>query len=225
MAAVARGDEAKAAIVATAERLFAERGIEAVSLRDVSAAAGQRNHSAAQYHFGDRQGLVAAVYDNRMRLVDARRHAYLEALQAAGRGDDVQGLVEATVVPLTDVVAEVDAWYARFLARMRWEAEAWAVVASLSASASFRRVVAGLNRALADLPAGVRRHRIDQMLTLAVGTIAGWEGAPARGERRLSRADLAADLVSTGVALLCAPRTPTHALLHSRAPDLTGAPT
>src|SRR5215831_7802458 len=84
----ASGDAARAALVESAERLFAERGIEAVSLRDVCAAAGQRNHSAAQYHFGDRQGLVAAVYEARMREVDERRHAYLDSLRASGRDHD-----------------------------------------------------------------------------------------------------------------------------------------
>src|SRR3954447_14942223 len=103
-----RGDDARTALVEQAERLFAERGIEAVSLRDVSAAAGQRNHSAAQYHFGDRPGLVAAVYENRMRHVDARRHGYVAALDEVGRADDVRGLVEATVVPLLDVVAHAE---------------------------------------------------------------------------------------------------------------------
>jgi AcrR family transcriptional regulator len=222
MVLVPRGDAARASIVAAAERLFAERGIETVSLRDVSAAAGQRNHSAAQYHFGDRRGLVAAVYENRMRHVDARRHAYLAALGEAGRADDVRGLVEANVVPLLDVVAHADGWYARFIARMRWEPAAWDVVVSLSASASFREVVRGLNRVLSDLPPAVRRHRIDQMLTLTIGTIAGWEGAPGRGERRLSRTQLADDLVSTAVALLLAPCEPIEPLAISAPLDLTG---
>ena len=42
------------------ERLAAERGIAAMSLREVQAAAGQRNKSAAQYHFGSRTGLIEA---------------------------------------------------------------------------------------------------------------------------------------------------------------------
>ena len=218
-----RGDAARASIVATAERLFAERGIETVSLRDVSAAAGQRNHSAAQYHFGDRRGLIAAVYENRMRHVDARRHAYLAALDDADRGEEIRGLVEANVVPLLDVVADAEGWYGRFLARMRWEPAGWDVVLSLSASGSFREVVRRLNRALADVPPAVRRHRLDQMLTLAIGTIAGWEGAPARGEKRLGRAQLADDLVSTSVALLLAPCVPIEPLAISAQPDLTGA--
>ena len=35
-----------------AEPLFAEKGIEQVSLREIVAASGQRNLSAARYHFG-----------------------------------------------------------------------------------------------------------------------------------------------------------------------------
>src|SRR5205823_3611856 len=142
-----------------------------------------------------------------------------------GRRDDVQGLVEATLVPLLDVVAEADGWYARFLARMRWEPEASDVVVSLSASASFRHVVVGLNRALHDLAPAVRRHRIDQLLTLGIGTLAGWEGAPSRGEQRLSRSQLADDLISTGVALLGAPSVPMPRVSSSARADLTGAST
>src|SRR3954468_21880824 len=116
MAMEGRGDAARSAVLDAAERLFAERGIEAVSLRDVSAAAGQRNHSAAQYHFGDRQGLVAAVFDRRMRVVGERRHALLDELEANGDASDTDAIVAAIVVPLTEVVARSDAWYGRFLA-------------------------------------------------------------------------------------------------------------
>ena len=50
-------------LIAAAETLFAERGIEGVSLREINAAAGQRNASSIQYHFGNRDGLLAAVID------------------------------------------------------------------------------------------------------------------------------------------------------------------
>src|SRR5271165_1043188 len=39
-------------VVAAAERLFAERGVEAVSLREVAKAATSRNTAVAHYHFG-----------------------------------------------------------------------------------------------------------------------------------------------------------------------------
>ena len=198
---MARGDAARAALVESAERLFAERGIEGVSLRDVSKDAGQRNNSAAQYHFDDRQGLIAAVYEHRMRHVDERRHTHLAQLKE----HDVRGLVEATVIPLLEVVAETGGWYARFLARTRWDPMAWGVLQSLPTATSFELVVRGLDRELAPLPRAIRRSRIDQMLTLVLGTLAGWEGAPDRNARRLDRATLAAELVETAVALLTAP--------------------
>jgi len=191
-------------LVASAERLFALRGVEAVSLRDVCADAGQRNHSAAQYHFGDRAGLVGAVYENRMRHVDRRRG---ERLAVLGE-DDVRGLVEALVVPLVEVVDETAGWYARFLARTRWDPAAWQVVLAGPSTAGFAAAMRRLDRALRDGPGldpAVRRSRLDQLLTLVVGTLAGWEGAPDRGEARLAAPALAAELVETGLAVLTAP--------------------
>jgi AcrR family transcriptional regulator len=208
-----RGDRARAALIENAERLFAERGIEAVSLRDVCAAAGQRNHNAAQYHFGDREGLVAAVYEARMRLVDERRHAFLDALRADGRDRDIASLVEAVVAPLIEIVDETDGWYGRFLGRSRWEQGAWGVMQDLPTATSFSAAMRLLGRQLTDLPRPIRHHRLDQFMTLVIGTIAGWEGAPDRGEKRLTAQALAAELVTTSVAILTAP---------SR--QLTGAP-
>src|SRR5688500_4953745 len=87
-------------LVETAERLFAEQGIDAVSLRDVSAAAGQRNRSAAQYHFGSRQGLVLAILEHRMAAINRDRSARL----ASDGSADIRTLVEALVVPLVAAV-------------------------------------------------------------------------------------------------------------------------
>ncbi len=109
------------ALIAHAERMFAERGVEAVSLRDVNTAAGQRNHSAAQYHFGDRAGLIAAVYESRMSVVNERRVRMLQELDASGRDDDLAALVEVLVVPMVEVVAETAGWYGRFVAQLRWD--------------------------------------------------------------------------------------------------------
>jgi cytochrome P450 len=48
-------------ILATTERLFAERGIHAVSNRQISEAAGQGNSAAVGYHFGTKADLVRAI--------------------------------------------------------------------------------------------------------------------------------------------------------------------
>ena len=39
-------------IIRAAEELFAARGIDSVSLREINRAAGQSNTGAVQYHFG-----------------------------------------------------------------------------------------------------------------------------------------------------------------------------
>ena len=203
---------AREALVAQAERLFAERGIEGVSLRDVSAAAGQRNHSAAQYHFGDRAGLVRAVYDARMVAVNERRERHLLVIEDAGRLGDPGALVEAVVVPLVDVVTAIDSWYARFLVRARWEPLAIRVVAELPAADPMRAVSTHLLRALAPLPRDVRRSRVDQLHTLVIGTLAGWEWSRDNGDRHLPVHVLTDELVATGVAVVTAPRSASSAV-------------
>ena len=82
-----------------AERLFAEQGIEGPTLREVGAAAGQKNHSAVQYHFGDRQGLLAAVLEPHLDDLDRRRGAMLASL-AAGGPPTVDELVDVLILPL-----------------------------------------------------------------------------------------------------------------------------
>ena len=48
-------------LIETAERLFAEKGIDNVSLREINRAAGQKNVAALHYHFGTRESLLEAI--------------------------------------------------------------------------------------------------------------------------------------------------------------------
>lgn len=188
-----------------AERLFAEHGIAGVSLRDVSAAAGHRNHSAAQYHFGDRRGLVAAVYLSHMERVNARRSALLAELVEVGTTDDVRSLVHAVILPVVEEIATSEGWYARFLVRTRWDPVAVDVIAGLESTTGLLEIVRHLVAALQQLPAPIRQSRLDQLFNLVVTTLASWEWAHDRGERRLPVDALVADLTATGTAVLLAP--------------------
>lgn len=87
-----------------AERLFAEQGIETVSIRQIVLASGQGNLSAAHYHFGSREGLIRALLERRMVEVDSLRHQRLDCLLADGRGRDVDAIVECAVGTLVDVL-------------------------------------------------------------------------------------------------------------------------
>ncbi|GGV37807.1 putative transcriptional regulator, TetR family protein [Actinomadura cremea] len=90
-----------------AERLYAGRGVDAVSLREIVQEAGVRNATAVQYHFGDRAGMVRAVFARHAPEVEARRHALLDACEADGAdGGDVRALAAALVRPLTARLAD-----------------------------------------------------------------------------------------------------------------------
>lgn len=91
-------------LIRAAERLFAERGSDVVSLREINTAAGSTNASAIQYHFGGRSGLIRAVLDKHDVAIEARRHGLLDAYEAEGDGD-LRALGVALVGPLA---AELD---------------------------------------------------------------------------------------------------------------------
>lgn len=97
-------NSARDQLVAAAEELYAARGIDGVSLREINAAAGARNASALQYHFGDRAGLLRAVLAKHRAGVEERRHALLDEIEAAG-GAHLRDLAAALVLPLA---AELD---------------------------------------------------------------------------------------------------------------------
>ena len=50
-------------LIDAAVQLYGDRSIDAVSLREISAAAGQKNPNALQYHFGDRDGCLLYTSD------------------------------------------------------------------------------------------------------------------------------------------------------------------
>jgi AcrR family transcriptional regulator len=87
------------ALIQAAERLFAEHGSDAVSLRDIIAASGVTNASAVQYHFGDRRGMVRAILAKHAVEIERRRHELLDAYEVTGE-PDVRGLAAALVRPL-----------------------------------------------------------------------------------------------------------------------------
>lgn len=97
----ASGDMAdvKLRMVSVAERLFANGGINGVSLREIATAAGQRNHFAVQYHFGTRENLVQAIFDQRMAEMEPIREAMLARAREDGRLEDTRTLAEIVYLP------------------------------------------------------------------------------------------------------------------------------
>lgn len=99
--------ETRDRLIHAAERLFAARGIDAVSLREINRASGARNAIAVQYHFEDRSGIIRAVLQKHRPDVEARRHAMLDQYEADGT-PDLRRLAAALVRPWAAKLADPD---------------------------------------------------------------------------------------------------------------------
>ena len=97
----------KPRLISAAEQLFAARGIDAVSLREINRASGARNAIAVQYHFEDRAGVVRAVLEKHRPDIEARRHAMLDQYEADAT-PDLRRLAAALVRPLAAKLADLD---------------------------------------------------------------------------------------------------------------------
>lgn len=90
-------------ILDTAERLFAERGLEATSIRDITAAAAV-NLGAINYHFGTKQKLIVAALNRHIEPVDQQRLALLDEAErkAGNRPPTIESLLEAMIRPAVE---------------------------------------------------------------------------------------------------------------------------
>ena len=190
----------RAALVDAAERLFAERGIAGVSLREIGVAAGQRKSNAAQYHFGDRDGLVRAILLARSAGVNERRRAVLSST-----GEEGGGLARALVEPLA---ADLDAGghYLRFLFQLLVVSEGrlpFAPDLDAETTASFREVVRRLRGALPDLDETTVRTRVELAIDFVVMALADRAAAERRpGGARPGRSRFVDEVVRATAGIL-----------------------
>ncbi|GGA03887.1 TetR/AcrR family transcriptional regulator [Dyella caseinilytica] len=91
----------KERILTAAEALFAQRGFEGASLRQLTAAAGV-NLAAVNYHFGSKDNLVEEVFRRRLDQLNARRLAALK--QVVGQPDaTLEDVLAAFIRPALDL--------------------------------------------------------------------------------------------------------------------------
>jgi AcrR family transcriptional regulator len=199
-------------ILRTAERLFAEQGLFAVSNRQISAAAGQGNNAAVGYHFGTKADLVRAIVRRHASRIEALR---LEMLPGVLDSDDVRDWVACLVHPTADYLDVLGdpTWYARFSAQVMTDPGFRAVMAEEAlATPSLRQVVHRLGQCLPDLPDEVRAERGDMTRHLIVHGFAERERALAEGvpTPRATWHDAATGLVDAIAGLWLAPVTSPH---------------
>jgi AcrR family transcriptional regulator len=185
-----------------AEAVVAERGIGALSVREVQHRAGQRNNSAIAYHFGSRHGLLCALADRRLQPIDDVRRARLDAL---GATDDVRALVEVLVHPQAESIgAGAGTCWARFLAQTLADPMLSELVLQRPAAGAYREVLGRLQQLVGrTLPHPLPTVRTNHVVSLTIHRLADWES----GRSIATRNEMAQDLVDVSVAMLTAPAT------------------
>jgi AcrR family transcriptional regulator len=110
--------EARQLILNAAEILFAEHGVEAVSLRTINSKAGV-SAGVLHYHFGSREVLVSELITRHMGELTAQRERLLNELQPAQAG--VRDLMRIVIEPLASLAlagGDEGRRYVRMIARL-----------------------------------------------------------------------------------------------------------
>ena len=96
----------KRAVLDSAERLFAQHGFEATSLRAITAAAAA-NLGAVNYHFASKDALILAVLNRRMHPLNQERLALLDRFEeeANPRPVSIEAVLEALFRPALELIA------------------------------------------------------------------------------------------------------------------------
>lgn len=162
-------------LLLAAERVIAEAGVSQASMRKINAEAGARNLSAAHYHFGSLDGLIAAVLEHRTRPIAIRRLMMLREMAACGRQKFlIADVLRAVVWPLAELlICDEECHYVGFLAAVhhRREINIWKL-AGYHGRRGLMRCYVKLRRILDFLPADVLHIRITTELRAMVYVLA-----------------------------------------------------
>jgi AcrR family transcriptional regulator len=206
-------------LILAAERLFGERSIDGVSLREINKAAGQKNASGLRYHFGTKMDLVAGVWRHRLPALEARRQAMLAQMRASGGTSDLRQILSAMVMPLIELLdnGRNERSYVRFVAQLYSHPS---IREEEFASPGFRETHRLAQRLLAaDFPADLVRQRLGQLVGHLVHALADLENRIVKQARPAAprRTELfVSNLLDTAVGALTAPVSPTTAALLRR---------
>jgi AcrR family transcriptional regulator len=200
-------NDVSAQLIDAAERLFAERGIEAVSLREIAAEAGQKNNSAVIYHFRDKKGLLDALTIDRIRKIEGIRQRLIEKTPDLS-GCDAAALLKLIWQPLLEVDAKRDRHYfihfqlAHQVENKGFDRPTAMDPVSYPASA---RLMTELEARFAHISAKQLRYRIRLVAMMFWSAVSWHDHIAVSADRRLPRRFSLDDTIKLAVAALSTP--------------------
>jgi AcrR family transcriptional regulator len=173
------GADTRTRLLDAAERLFAERGLDGVSVRDITELA-KANTASVHYHFGSKTGLTKAILERRAGVMGRRRAELLDALEASKK-IDLHAVAEAMVLPTAEMAATSDGGqhYVAFLAALGTHTELMSVLIDVHVDTG--RYLGVLARVTPHLPEDVRLLRfavakdlVNRVLGQPAGQVHRW---------------------------------------------------
>jgi AcrR family transcriptional regulator len=202
--------ETRARLRREAERLFARQGVYQATLREITEAAGQRNVSALNYHFGSREGIVQAILEHHGDPLDEERGRRLvEPVEEMPTAD----LVSALLFPLAEELGHPSGRdYLRIVAQLSDRFPAWRFNDHL-VTPHLRRVLAVLESRSGGADPAVRRERVVDVIMMMMTAMAERARIVDRGRTpELDRDAFVANLTDMIVGALEAPSRLDRAL-------------
>lgn len=203
-----RAEATRARLILAAEALFAEHGIDAVALRSVGEAAGQRNNSSVQYHFDDKFGLLQAIFDYREAQLQPHRRALMDRALREKRLNDVKTLLRIIFEPnwrlyLNDGGIAYLKLTSLYLTQYRPRGITHPIDGDSPAAAVFRDAISRLAGRLSYLGARRFNLRLESVGAMFLSAVIQYEARPAP-ERDRPEA-LFEDILEMMAAAICAP--------------------
>lgn len=198
--------ETRTRLIAAAEKLFGERGLHGVTLKEITKAAGQKNESALHYHFGSKTKLVEAILHLRVGSIDRYRAELVDLLEDKGWQDRPRDVIWAAMEPLAAMLATKEgAQFVRFLAQAISEPKVNIVAVVFDPEyRGMRRIGEMLQHILQELPVEVSMMRRRMLVEMMVQTLAGWSRHHPVSTA-IERALFVSNLIDAAVGFLTAP--------------------
>jgi AcrR family transcriptional regulator len=176
--------ETKQKILDAAERLIAEQGYAATSLRQIIADAGV-NLASVHYHFGSKEELLNELVARKVNPVNQKRLEMLERLMAgaAPGAPPVQKILEAFLTPMAQA-ANRSPQFVKVMGRIQAEGLRESIAARhfKPVSAPF---IAELRKAVPELPEEEFQWRVQFLIGAIIHTMCGCSGSDDGFEERI----------------------------------------
>ena len=201
--------ETRARLLAEAERLFASSTIHQVTNREITEAAGQKNASALNYHFGSRGDLLLEIlraHGNELDAERGRRGAHLDV--GSPTVDIIAALVEPYGAKLGDPSGRN---YLTIVDQLREQIGQWRI-GPAAGDVHLQRLLEILLGRPRGLPVEVREQRLLSMMLLMVAAMAARAREIESGAQpALDHDAFVANLTDMLVGVIEAPTSGDHA--------------